>query len=113
MLISLACVSSETHNLQRVFRPGAVVPYIGCIGMCRAKRCFFSRFGLNRPFWSERGYGFCPLVLNWVCFLEELATSSSFIDKTISLLIFTPMYVPCRNSLSCAPVTRGAPGLQV
>ena len=30
---SLACVSSET--------------YIGCIGMCRAKRIFFSRFGLK------------------------------------------------------------------
>ena len=29
-------------------------------------------------------------------FLEELATSSLFIDKTISLLIFTPttVYVP-------------------
>ena len=44
---SLACVSSETHNLQRVFRPGGVVPYIGCIGMCRAKTIFFSRFGLK------------------------------------------------------------------
>ena len=42
MLISLACVSSETHNLERVFRPGAVVPYIGCIGMCRAKRFFLA-----------------------------------------------------------------------
>ena len=96
MLISLACVSSETHNLQRVFRPGGVVPYIGCIGMCRAKRFFFSRFGLNRPFWSETGYGLFPLVLNWVRFLEELATSSSFGYKTISLLMFTPTtsYVP-------------------
>ena len=47
-LISLACVSSETHNLQRVFRPGGeVVPYIGYIGMCRAKGCFFSCFGLK------------------------------------------------------------------
>ena len=36
------------------------------------------------------------LVLNCVCFLEELATSSSFGDKTISLLMFTPttVYVP-------------------
>ena len=42
MLISLACVSSETHNLERVFRPGAVVPYIGCIGMWRAKRFFLA-----------------------------------------------------------------------
>ena len=96
MLISLACVSSETRNLQRVFRPGAVFPFIGCIGMCRAKRfLFFSRFGLNRPFWSETRYGLCPLVLNRVCFLEEFATSS-FGDKTISLLMFTPttVYVP-------------------
>ena len=38
-LVSLACVSGETHNLKRVFRPGegGVVPYIGYIGMCRAK----------------------------------------------------------------------------
>ena len=35
--ISLACVSSETHNLQRAFRPGGIVPYIGYIGLCRAK----------------------------------------------------------------------------
>ena len=41
-LVSLACVSSETHNLQRVFRPGGeVVPYIGYIGMCRAKGYVF------------------------------------------------------------------------
>ena len=31
-LFSLPCVSSETHNLQRVFRPRGVVPYIGYIG---------------------------------------------------------------------------------
>ena len=64
--------------------------------------------------WSEIGYGLCTLVLNWVCFLEELATSSSFGDKTISLLLFTPttVYVPY-NSLSRAPVTRRASGLQV
>ena len=42
-VISLACVSSETHNLQRVFRPrgGGVVPYIGYIGMCGAKGYVF------------------------------------------------------------------------
>ena len=39
------------------------------------------------------GYGLCTLVLNWVCFLEELATSSSFGGKTISLLMFTPTTV--------------------
>ena len=36
-LFSLACASRETHNLQRVFRPGVVLPYIGYIGMCSAK----------------------------------------------------------------------------
>ena len=85
------------------FSPRWVVPYIGYIGMCRAKGyAFFSCFGRSeighqcRPFWSEIGYGLCTLVLNWVCFLEELATSSSFGDKTISLLMFTPttVYVP-------------------
>ena len=39
--ISLACVSSETHNLQRAFRPGGIVPYIGYIGLCRAKGFVF------------------------------------------------------------------------
>ena len=94
----LACVSIETHNLQRVFRSGGVVPYMG---MCGAKgygfQPFWSEKGYqSRPFWSEIGYGLCTLVLNWVCFLEELATSSSFGDKTISLLMFTPttVYVP-------------------
>ena len=49
-----------------------------------------------RPFQSETGYGLCLLVLNWVCFLEELVTSSSFGDKTISLLMFIPttVYMP-------------------
>ena len=51
-LISLACVSSETHNLQSVFRPGRVVSYIGYIGMCRAKgygffTCFGLKYGIN------------------------------------------------------------------
>ena len=67
-----------------------------------AKRFFFLKpfwFEIGyqfRPFWSETGYGLCLLVLNWVCFLEELATSSSFGDKTISFLMFTPtnVYVP-------------------
>ena len=30
------CVSSETHKLQCVFRPG-VAPYMGYMGMCGAK----------------------------------------------------------------------------
>ena len=50
----------------------------------------------SRPVWSEIGHGLCTLVLNWICFLEELATSSSFGDKIVSLLMFTPttVYVP-------------------
>ena len=99
-------VSSETLNLQRVFRPGrgggGLFPHIGYIGMCRAKGYGFlavlvSEIGYQfRPSWSEIGYGLCTLVLNWEVFLEELATSSSFGDKTISLLMFTPttVYVP-------------------
>ena len=39
---------------------------------------FWSEIGYQfRPFGSEIGYGLCTLVLNWVCFLEELATCSS------------------------------------
>ena len=92
--ISLACVNSEALG---------GVPFIGYIGMCGVKGYVFffqpsrSEIGYQfRPFWSEIGYGLCTLVLNWVCFLEELATSSSFGEKTISLLMFTPttMYVP-------------------
>ena len=51
--ISLACVSSETHNLQRFFRPegggGGVVPYIGYKGMCgnRGYVFCFNRFSLK------------------------------------------------------------------
>ena len=58
---------------------------------------FWSDIGYQfRPFLSEIGYGLCTLVLNWVCFSEELATYSSFGDKTIFLLMFTPttVYVP-------------------
>ena len=40
-VISLACVSSETHNLQRVFRPRGVLPYIGYFCMCGAKGYVF------------------------------------------------------------------------
>ena len=35
--ISLACISSKTHNLQHVFRPRWVLPYIGYVGICSAK----------------------------------------------------------------------------
>ena len=36
-LASLACVSSETHNLQRVLRPRGVLPYKGYMGICGAR----------------------------------------------------------------------------
>ena len=57
---------------------------------------FFSCFGLKQGINFDQGM-VCALVLNWVFFfLEELATSSSFGVKTISLLMFTPttVYVP-------------------
>ena len=39
---SLACVSSETHIVQRVFtRGGGLLPYISYIGMCGAKGYVF------------------------------------------------------------------------
>ena len=52
-LISLACVSSETHNLQPVFRPregegGGGSPLYRLYRYVRRQRvCFFSRFGLK------------------------------------------------------------------
>ena len=71
------------------------------MGMCGAKgygfQPFWSEIGCQfRSFWSEIGCGLCTLDLNWICFFKELATSSSFGDKTISLLMFTPttVYVP-------------------
>ena len=72
------------------FAPGGTPLYMGYMGMCDAKGIVF------QPFWSEIGYGLCTLVLSWVCYLEELATSSSFGDKTVSLLMFTPttVYLP-------------------
>ena len=93
--ISLACVSSETNNLQRVFRPGGGrgSPLYRLYSYVPRQKVFFKLFWFEigyqfRPFWSETGYGLCLLVLNWVCFLKELATSSSFGDETISLLIY-------------------------
>ena len=60
--ITLTCVSSETHNLQRVFRPVGVFPFMGCIGMFGAK-----------------GYGFLTvLVWNRVCELGMFFRGSYF-----------------------------------
>ena len=57
---------------------------------------FFSLFGLLigdqfRPFWSELGYGLCSSLELGMVFLEELATSLSFGEETISLLMFTQL----------------------
>ena len=89
-IFSLAWVNSETHNLQHVFRPRGVVPYIGYIGMCRAKGYVF----LAVLVWNRVWFVHSSLELGM--FLEELATSSSFGDKTISTLLFKPttVYVP-------------------
>ena len=96
---SLACVSSETHNMQRIFHPGGDLPYLGYIGMCGAEgyvflavlvwmRVLISTIVVWNRVW------FVPSSLQLDMFLEE-ATSSSFGDKTISLLMFTPtVYVP-------------------
>ena len=53
VFISLACVSSETHDLQRVFRPrgGGELPHKGYISTCSAAPkgmvfLFFCIFGL-------------------------------------------------------------------
>ena len=60
--ITLVWVSSETHNLQRVFRPVGVFPFMGCIGMFGAK-----------------GYGFLTvLVWNRVCELGMFFRGSYF-----------------------------------
>ena len=107
--ICLACESSETDNLQRVFRPegggGGGSPLHRLYRYVPRQRvCFFFfavlvwniGYQFRPSFWSEIGYGLCNLVLNWVCFLEQLATSLSLGDKAISLLMVTPttVYVP-------------------
>ena len=73
LLVSLACVSSETHNLQRVFRPVGVVPYMGYIGMCRAK-----------------GYGFLAVfVWNRVSISTILVSNRvSFVHSSLELGMF-------------------------
>ena len=81
-LISLACVSSETYNLQRL------------------KRCVFltvlvwNRVSISTIMvWNRVWFVHSSLELGY--FLE-LVTSSSFGDKTISPLMFMPttVYVP-------------------
>ena len=58
--ITLACVSSETHNLQRVFRQGGGGggnPLYGLYRYVRRQRLwFFNRFGLKQSMWI--GYVF-------------------------------------------------------
>ena len=78
---------------------GGGSPLYSLYGYVRCQRVWFSAALVwNRvsSIKSEIGCGLCTLHLNWLCFLEELATSSSFCDKTISPLMFTPttVYVP-------------------
>ena len=66
-LISLAYVSGETHNQQRVFRPGGIVPYIGYIKVCAAPKgvVFLAVLVCNRVSIST------ILVWNWVRFVHS------------------------------------------
>ena len=52
LVISFACISSETQNLQRVFRPRGSPLYRLYRYVPRQRICFF------KPFWSEIGYQF-------------------------------------------------------
>ena len=48
LIVSLACVSGETHNLQRVFRPrGGGSPLYRLYRYVPRQKVFFSRFGLK------------------------------------------------------------------
>ena len=103
--------------LQRVFRPRGVLPYIGYMSMCGAKGYGLLAFLVwNRVSISTilvwKGVWFVHSSLELGIFLEE-ATSSSFSDETISLLMSVRQPCTCRNSLSRAPVTHRGPGLQV
>ena len=37
------------------------------------------------PFWSSIGYGFCTVVLNWVCFSEEATFLSEVLHDDFNL----------------------------
>ena len=39
-----------------------------------------------QPIWPLIGYGFCSLVLNWICFLEEATLSSLSIRPSAKVL---------------------------
>ena len=111
-LISLACVSRETHNLQPVFRPREgwgvggggvwVVPYTGYVGMCGAKGYVF----LAVLVWNRVSIS---TILGWnrVWFVHSSLELGMFFKrisfffiiwryKTISFIMFTPttVYVP-------------------
>ena len=71
--ISLACASSESHKLQRVFRPRGVLPYIDYIGMCGAK-----------------GYAFflAVLVLDRVWFVHPSLELGMFFRRSYVFIIW-------------------------
>ena len=67
---SLACVSSETHIVQRVFHPGGgVTPLYRLYRYVRRQRvCFCSRFGLKEGINFDQ----CGLKYGMVCALQSL-----------------------------------------
>ena len=75
---------------------------------------FWSEIGYHqfRPFWSEIGYGLCTLVLNWVCLLEAVATTSSFGDKTIYIFPFNVYANYPVRALTACHALRSRSGLQ-
>ena len=86
LLVSLA-YAARLIIFNAFFAPPAGSPLYKLYGYVRRVCFFFQQFWSElgyqfRPFWPEIGYGLYTLVLNWVCFLEGLITSSSFGDKT-------------------------------
>ena len=65
---------------------------MGYVGVCGSKGYdLFSRFGHKQCvdfgfFWSQIEYGFCTLVLKWVCFFwKELSTRQDQQQKPFTL----------------------------
>ena len=67
---------------------GGKLPLWGYRGMCVPKGDSL------KPFWSEIGYGLCPLDLNWVSFIEE-ASSSLSIRPSTKALVKLRLHSPC------------------
>ena len=63
----------EEYDYDLVARGGGDTPLYGVYSYVRPQRVWlFSRLGWKYRYWSQIGYGFCTVVLNWVSmFLEE------------------------------------------